>query len=73
MIVIGDLFPKKQTVKDFGRPLTKKYRFRTPFDSQHVKGSQENLHEGTLTYVLMILRETDLIFLIGMLNLGSLF
>ena len=40
MIFIPALFRKLQTVKDLVRPLSKKHRFRTPFDSQHVKGSQ---------------------------------
>ena len=40
MIVIPTLFRKLQTVKDLVRPLSKKHRFRTPFDSQHVKWSQ---------------------------------
>ena len=40
MIVIATLFRKLQTVKDFFRPLSKKHRLRTPFDSQYVKGSQ---------------------------------
>ena len=40
MIVIATLLRKLQGVKDLGRPLSKKYRFRTPFDNQHVKGSQ---------------------------------
>ena len=40
MIVIATLFRKLQTVKDLVRPLFKKHRFRTPLDSQHVKGSQ---------------------------------
>ena len=39
-IVIADVFPKLQTVKDLVRPLSKKRRFRTSFDGQHVKGSQ---------------------------------
>ena len=40
MIVIATLFRKLQTVKDLvKRPLSKKHRFRAPFDSQHVKGS----------------------------------
>ena len=39
MIVIATLFRKLQTVKDLVRPLSKKHRFRAPFDSQHVKGS----------------------------------
>ena len=40
MIVIANVFPKLQTVKDLVRPLSKKRRFRTCFDSQHVKASQ---------------------------------
>ena len=40
MIVIANLFPKLQTVKDLAKPLYKKPRFRTPFDSQHVEGYQ---------------------------------
>ena len=40
MIVIATLFRKLQTVKDLITPLSKKHRFRTPFDSQHVKGSK---------------------------------
>ena len=39
-ILTANLFPKLQTVKDLFRPLSKKRRFRTPFHSQHVKGSQ---------------------------------
>ena len=37
-IVIDNVFPKLQTVNDLARPLSKKRCFRTPFDSQHVKG-----------------------------------
>ena len=40
MIVIANVFPKFQTVKNFLRPLFKKSRFRTRFDSQHVKVSR---------------------------------
>ena len=40
MIVIPTLFRKLQTVNDLVRPLSKKDSFRTPFDSEHVKGSQ---------------------------------
>ena len=40
MIFIAIAFPKLQTVKDSVRPLSKKRRFRTPFESQHVKGHQ---------------------------------
>ena len=40
MIVIANVFPKLQTVKILVRPLSKKRRFRTRFDSQHAKASQ---------------------------------
>ena len=40
IIVIDTLFRKIQTVNDLVRPLSKKHRFRAPFDSQHVIVSQ---------------------------------
>ena len=40
MIVIPTLFSKLQTLNDLVRPLSKIHPFRTPFDSQHLKGSQ---------------------------------
>ena len=40
IIFIATLFRKLEAVKDLFRPLSKKHCFRTPFDSQHVKGSQ---------------------------------
>ena len=40
MIVIATLLRKLQAIKDLVRPLSKKKYFRTPFDSQYVKGSQ---------------------------------
>ena len=40
MIVIGTLSRNLQTVKDLVRLLSRKHYFRTPFDSQHAKGSQ---------------------------------
>ena len=48
MIVLADVFPKLQTVKNFLRTLSKKRRLRTRIDSQHVKASQMlgNLHES---------------------------
>ena len=39
-MVIPNVFPKLETVKDLVRPLSKKYRLRTFLDSQHVKGPQ---------------------------------
>ena len=40
MIVKTNVFPKLKTVKDVVRQMSKESRFRTPFDSQQVKGSQ---------------------------------
>ena len=34
MIVIANVFPKLQAVKDLVTPLSKKHRLRTPFDNQ---------------------------------------
>ena len=39
MIVIANVFPKLPTVKNFVRPLSRKRRFGTRLDSQHVKAS----------------------------------
>ena len=39
-IVIANVFPKLQTVKDLVRPFAKKRRVITSLDSQHAKGSQ---------------------------------
>ena len=40
MIVKATLFWKLQTMKDLIKPLSKKYCFRRPFESQQVKGCQ---------------------------------
>ena len=40
MIVIGNIFQKLHSVKNLLRPLSKKRRFKTRFDSQHAKTSQ---------------------------------
>ena len=37
MIFITTLFGKLKTVKELVSPLSKRYCFRTPFDSEHVK------------------------------------
>ena len=49
MVVIANVFPKLQTVKNFVRQLCKNRHFVTRFDSQHVKGPEylQNLHEST--------------------------
>ena len=43
MIVIANIFPRLQTVKDFVRPLRNNCRFRTSFDSQLVEASRKIL------------------------------
>ena len=43
MIVIATLLRNLQAVKGLVRLLSKKHYFRTPFDSQHVKGSQTHV------------------------------
>ena len=40
LIVIATLLRHLQAVKDLLKLLSKSHRFRTPFDSQHVKGCQ---------------------------------
>ena len=40
MIFIANVFPKLQTAKMLLRPLSKKRRFRTSFDSELVKASE---------------------------------
>ena len=39
-IIIANVFPKLRTVEDLVKSLSKKRRFRTSFDSEHVKGSK---------------------------------
>ena len=52
MTVPTNISPILQTVKDLVRPVTKKRRFRTYFDSQHVKLLKHlwNLHESTYIF-----------------------
>ena len=45
-ILIPNVFPKLGTVEDLFRPVSKKRRFRTSFDSQHVKGSETLVKSG---------------------------
>ena len=40
MMVIANVFPKLETVKNFIRALSKKRSLRTRIDSQHLKPSQ---------------------------------
>ena len=40
MTLIAFVFPKLRTAKEVVRQMSKKPRFRMPFDSENVKGSQ---------------------------------
>ena len=60
--VIDNVFPKLQSVKDLLRPLSKRGRFRTSFDRQHIKGSQrlpKIAWEQLLSYFFITLRRND--------------
>ena len=61
MIVITNVFPKLQTVNILVKPLSKKRRLRTRFDSEHVKRPKyfRNLHEGTFMTFFINLRVAD--------------
>ena len=37
MTLIADVFPKLRSLKNAVRYMSKKFRFRKPFDRQHVK------------------------------------
>ena len=60
MIVITYVFRNLQTVKDLVRPLSRKRRFRTPFDSQHVEGFQTLVKSSwkQFYHILLLLWET---------------
>ena len=62
MMVIANVFLRLPTVKDLVRPLSEKRRFRTSFDSQHVKVTQNlwNLHESTFIIFLITIRANAL-------------
>ena len=40
MTLIAYIFAKLQTAKDLIRPLSRKWGYRTPFDSEYAKGYQ---------------------------------
>ena len=40
MTLVADVFPKLETAKNVGRQMSKKSRFRRPFNKQHDKQSQ---------------------------------
>ena len=62
MIVIANGFPILQTLKNLLRPLSKKVRFRTRFDSQHVKASKilTTSHRERFYHFFIILWEVHL-------------
>ena len=47
MTLVFYVFPKLETAKNVVRKISKKTRFKTPFDSQHVKGSQTLFKSAT--------------------------
>ena len=53
-ILIANLFPKFQTLKDLVTPRSKKHCFRTHFDSQHVKRSQKFVKSACEHYYLLV-------------------
>ena len=62
MIVIPTLFPKFQTVKDLVRPISKKHRFRTPFDSEHVKLPEPLVKSSGEHFIIFFITLGDLGF-----------
>ena len=74
MIVIATLFRKLLTLKDSVRAISKKHRFRAPFEIQHIKGSQTLVkfawYHFIIFFFFMTLKETDseIISLTDMLN-----
>ena len=46
MILVANVFPKLQTIKDLVRPISQMFCFRTPFDSQNAKVSQILVKSG---------------------------
>ena len=56
------VFPKLQTVKGLVRPMSKKPRLRTSFDSQHVNGSQTTVKSAWMyfyQFFFITLMKTD--------------
>ena len=47
MTLVFYVFPKLETAKNVVGKISKKTRFKTPFDSQHVKGSQTLFKSAT--------------------------
>ena len=63
IVIIANVFAKLETLKDFVRALSKKPRFRTRSDSQHVKALQmrrKSPMQALLSSLSIILRDVDL-------------
>ena len=46
MTLIADFFPKLRTPENLARHMSKKFRFKEPFDRQHGKRVQRQLQSG---------------------------
>ena len=76
MTLVADLFLKLQTAKVLLRLMSIEPRFRTPFDSQHVKGSQtlpkserQYFYHNFLHSYLKLSSEISLLIICEMLGL----
>ena len=51
MTLIADVFSKLETAKNVVKKMSRKSRFKPPFDSQHAKGYQTllNVQQSTFT------------------------
>ena len=69
-VMIANIFPKLNTVKDLVKPLPRKHRFRTSYNSQGVNGCQTFL-KSAWEHILITLSKNDLesISLIEICNL----
>ena len=52
MILIADFFPKLRTPENVVRYMSKKSRFKGPFDRQHGKRIQTLLRSGNSTFTI---------------------
>ena len=61
-VVIANILPNLQTIKDLVRALSKKRRFTTSFDSQHIKASETLLKSPSENFyhILHLSGVTDL-------------
>ena len=71
MIVIANVFPKLQTVKNLLGSLSKKRRFRTRFDSRHAKASEILRISMTSLLICFFITLRNLIWKMSPLVLGE--